>query len=487
MNRPIRKVATACFALILVLLVNANYRQVVKASDYRDDPTNRRVLERTFERERGSLVLDDAVHTVVAQSVKQVDARFEYLRTYPAGPLWAPVSGFYSFLYGASALEQTEDQVLSGEDDRLFTARVSDALTGREPRGGDVVLTLNAAAQQAAATGLAGKKGAVVALDPKTGAILALASAPTYDPNTISTFDGTAARAAYNALSADAGKPLLNRALGQSYPPGSTFKVVTSAAALADGRTPDTLVASPRQLVLPQTSNPLTNFGGESCGADRISLAQALRISCNTAFAQLALDVGQQKLLAAAQSFGFNDSGLRVPLRVAASGFPQEQDLPSLGQSGIGQRDVQATPLQMAMVAAGVANGGTIMKPYLVKKVEAPDLSVFDQARPTTYRTAVSPDVAAQLKAMMELVVQSGSGTSAKINGVAVAGKTGTAQNAVGAAPHAWFISFAPADDPKVAVAVLVENGGDLGSEATGGRIAAPIAKAVMQAVLGSS
>ncbi|MCW2622181.1 MAG: penicillin-binding protein, partial [Frankiales bacterium] len=363
MNRPLRKVAVACLVLFGILLANANYRQIVKGSDYRDDPANRRVLERTYERERGALVLADPARTVVARSVEQ-DARFKYLRTYPAGPLYAPATGFYSFVYGATGMERAEDKVLSGEDDRLFVKRISDALTGREPRGGDVVLTLQAAAQQAAAAGMAGKQGAVVALDPRTGAILALVSAPSFDPNALSSFDGAAVRAAYTAAAGDPAQPLLNRALNQSYPPGSTFKVITSAAALQAGRTPETLVLSPRQLTLPQTTAPLNNFGGESCGADQITLADALRISCNTAYAQLALDIGQQALFDQAKAFGFDDDNLDVPLPVSASRFPEQQDLPSLGQSGIGQRDVRATPLQMAMVAAGIANGGTVMKPY---------------------------------------------------------------------------------------------------------------------------
>lgn len=487
MNAPLRRVAAACLVLFGLLLLNVNYRQVVKASAYREDPRNTRVLVRNYERARGSIALAGPGRPLIARSV-ETSGRLKYLRTYPAKDLYAHVTGFFSFIFGQDGLEDTEDPVLSGEDPRLLVTRLSDTLTGREPHGGDVVVTLQQAAQQAAYDGLKGKRGAVVALDPRTGAILALASAPTYDPGQLSSFDAAAVRAYRATLVApDAGDPLLNRALSQTYPPGSTFKVITAAAALQDGITPDTQIPAPTVLDLPQSSGSLRNFSGESCGnGTTSSLADALRISCNTAFAQLGLTLGQDRLRTQAQAFGFGDRGLTVPEPVAASGFPGELDLPSLAQSAIGQRDVRVTPLQMAMVAAGIADGGTIMRPYLVREVQAPDLTRLSLAQPETYRQAVPRAVADQLKTMMESVVSAGTGTAAQIPGVRVAGKTGTAQNRPGAAPHAWFIGFAPADNPRVAVAVIVENGGDAGSEATGGRVAAPIARAVMRAVLGS-
>jgi peptidoglycan glycosyltransferase len=280
---------------------------------------------------------------------------------------------------------------------------------------------------------------------------------------------------------------LLNRAIQQTYPPGSTFKVITSAAALSSGKfTPDSTIPAPNELKLPQTSSTIRNFGGETCGDGKVdTLADSLRISCNTAFAQLGLDLGQDTLRSQAEKFGFGQGELALPTTVARSVFPGSLNPPQLAQSSIGQFDVQVTPLQMAMVAAGVANGGDVMKPYLVREVQAPDLSVLDRARPSVYRHAVDRPVADQLNAMMQLVVASGTGTGAQIPGVPVAGKTGTAQHAVGQAPHAWFIGFAPANDPQVAVAVLVEDGGTAGPEATGGAVAAPIARDVMRAVLG--
>jgi peptidoglycan glycosyltransferase len=348
------------------------------------------------------------------------------------------------------------------------------------------VLTLNRAAQQAAYDGLAGKVGAVVALDPRTGAVLAEASSPSYDPTALSSHDPARIRSTYTKLMADPRNPLLNRAVQSTYPPGSTFKVITAAAALAAGLSPTTEIPSPTVLKLPGTTANLNNFGGERCGNGTTdTLADALRISCNTAFGQLGMTLGAAKVGKQAQAFGFGDSSLQLPQPVASSVYPARLNKPQEAQSAIGQYDVRVTPLQMAMVAAGVANNGVVMRPYLVKELQAPDLSRLDLASPSVYSQAVSSTVAQQLTAMMEGVVSNGTGTRAQIPGVRVAGKTGTAQHAVGQPPHAWFIGFAPAQNPQVAVAVLVENGGSLGSDATGGAVAAPIAQAVMRAVLG--
>jgi peptidoglycan glycosyltransferase len=349
-----------------------------------------------------------------------------------------------------------------------------------------VVLTLQQAAQQAAYDGLAGHRGAAVAIDPRTGAVLAMVSTPSYDPNRLSSHEGDKIRAYYNALQDDDADPLLNRVVQQTYPPGSTFKVITSAAALSSGKfTPDSRIPSPRELDLPQTDRNLKNFGGESCGDGKTStLADAFRISCNTAFGQLGMTLGGDAVREQAEKFGFGEEDLQVPTRVARSVVPDELSPPQEAQAAIGQYDVRVTPLQMAMVAAGVANDGVVMKPYLVETVRGPDLDVISEAEPQELSRAVSSDVAAQLTRMMTAVVAKGTGTRAQIPGVTVAGKTGTAQHGKGKAPHAWFISFAPAEDPQVAVAVVVEDGGQLGHEGFGGSIAAPIAKKVMEAVL---
>ena len=486
MNGPLRKVAVACLVLFGLLLLNVNYVQVVKAKGYRDDPRNRRVLLRTYDRLRGPIVLGTGKdRQTVAKSVRTTDS-LTYLRTYPGGAVYAPVTGFNSLVYGRTGVERLQDRVLSGEDDRLFVRRLSDYVTGNAPQGGSVVLTLDRAAQQAAYDGLRGKVGAVVALSPRTGAVLAMATSPSYDPTTVSSHDPAGIRAAYQKLIGDDTDPLQNRGVERTYPPGSTFKVITTAAALASGRyAPDTRIPSPTKLTLPQTSKTLGNFGGEQCGDGKTdTLADALAISCNTAYAALGLALGQDAVRRQAEAFGFGDDRLELPQRVAPSIYPDTLSPPQVAQSAIGQYDVRVTPLQMAMVAAGIANGGEVMRPYLVSEVQAPDLSALDVARPEVYRRAVSAQVAATLTTLMEGVVTSGTGTAAQLPGVRVAGKTGTAQHG-GAAPHAWFIGFAPAEDPTVAVAVLVEDGGSLGSDATGGKVAAPIAREVIKAVLG--
>jgi peptidoglycan glycosyltransferase len=485
-NRPLRRVATACLVLFGLLLVNVNWVQVVKADAYRDDPRNSRVLLRTYERERGPIaVLAEAGRRdAVAESVR-TEGPLTWLRQYPGGPAYAHVTGYYSLVYGRTGIERAQDRVLSGEDDRLFVRRLSDYVTGNAPKGGTVVLTIDPQAQAAAFRGLQGKRGAVVALDPRSGAVLAMASTPSYDPARLSSFDPADIRAYYAQLTDAADDPLLNRAISKTYPPGSTFKVVTAAAALESGEvTPETQIPSPQELDLPQTNQDLRNFGGTACTGETSTLADALRISCNTAFGSLGLTLPEDVLREQAERFGFGDNDLRVPTSVADSRYPEETNPPQAAQSAIGQYDVRVTPLQMAMVAAGVAQGGDVMRPHLVQEVQAPDLSVLEVPKPQVYSQAVSGQVAAELTRMMELVVAEGSGRRAQIDGVRVAGKTGTAQHAPNRPPHAWFIGFAPADDPQVAVAVVIEDGGNLGNEATGGALSAPIAADVMRAVL---
>jgi peptidoglycan glycosyltransferase len=488
-NAPLRKVAVACLVLLGLLLINVNYVQVVKASDYRNDSRNKRGLLRSYSHERGPIVLSaGGGANAVALDKATPSEQLKFLRTYPGGAAFAHVTGFSSFVYNRTGIEQAENDVLSGQSDNLFARRLSDYITGRKAEGGRVVLTLQQAAQRAAYAGLQGKRGAVVALDPRTGAILAMVSTPSFDPARLSSHDSTRIKDYWERLQDDPAKPLLNRAISERYPPGSTFKVITSAAALSSGSfTPDTVIDSPHELTFNDTKDTLKNFGGETCGdGAHDTLAHSLVISCNTAFGALGMKIGTDALRSQAEKFGLDDDGLRTPLRVAESVFPADDLSQSqLAKSAIGQYDVAVTPLQMAMVAAGIANGGTIMTPYLVREVQAPDLSTLSQTRPEVYKKPVSAAVADQLTAMMQQVVANGTGTAAQIPGVPVAGKTGTAQHGEGAHPHAWFIAFAPANDPQVAIAVLVEDGGNLGSDATGGKVAAPIARDVMRAILG--
>ncbi|MGN8244373.1 peptidoglycan D,D-transpeptidase FtsI family protein [Cellulomonas soli] len=483
MNTPLRRLASVALAMFLALMVGTTWVQYVQADSLNNDPRNVRTLYREYGNARGPIVV---AGEAVASSV-EVDDAFGYQRTYANGELYSALTGYYSIVNGRSALEKYANDQLTGRSDQLFFTRLRDVLTGRSPEGAAVETTILPAAQQAARDGLGDQQGAVVAIEPSTGKILALVSTPGFDPTVLATHDTTAANAAYQELLAADGDPLVSNAISEIYPPGSTFKLVTAAAALESGQyTADSTLPAPVELDLPLTSATLGNFGGGGCGADPITLADALRISCNTAFAQLGMDLGDDALRTQAERFGFGMSDLTIPMLVAESVFPDELDAPQTAQSSIGQYSVAATPLQMAMVSAAIANGGVLMTPYTVQAVRSADLTVVDETTPTELSTAVSPGTATTLTSMMVGVVQNGSGTAAQISGVQVAGKTGTAQTSTDEAPHAWFTGFAPADNPQVAVAVLVEHGGSVGSEATGGKIAAPIAKAVMQAVLGS-
>jgi peptidoglycan glycosyltransferase len=487
MNRQLRHVAIAALVMFAALLINSNYVQVIDASSLRANPHNVRVLYGEYSNKRGPI---EVAGKDVARSVATDDA-LKYLRTYPGGAAYAPVTGYYSLVVGASGIEQAEDPVLAGTDNRLFIKRLSDEITGRTPQGGSVELTLNPKAQQAAFKGLHGVRGAVVALNPTTGAILALATSPSYDPSTLSTHNSQQINRAYHRLLHTTGDPLIDRAISETYPPGSLFKIVTASAAFTSGKfTPSSVVKSPTALKLPLTTTYLHNFGGESCGNGQTdTISDAFRISCNTAFAGLGLKVGIHALAAQARAFGVGSS-LSVPLPVAPSQISADANAPNTALSAIGQYDDALTPLQAALIGAAIANKGVEMKPYLVAQTEAPDASVLTQTKPQVLRRAVSPQVAAQVTSMMELVVQSGTGVAARIPGITVAGKTGTAQHGTASehlAPDAWFVSFAPAQHPTVAVAVLVEDGGSLGSDATGGAVSAPIARSVMCAVLGCS
>lgn len=464
-----------------LLLLNANYLQVVRADDLHNNSHNPRLIAEEYSRQRGPILVGGEP---IVRSVA-TDDRLKYLRTYSQGKLYAPATGFYSLVYGASGIEAESNSILAGTDNSLFVRRIIDLLTGTQPKGGSVSLTLNPKAQKVAYDDLHGRAGAVVAIDPSTGAILALVSSPSYDPNKVSSHDPAAVRKNYNALIDRKSRPMLDRALRQTYPPGSTFKLVTASAALESGKyTPSSKVDNNPSLNLPLTSANLPNYDGAPCTSGTATLTIALENSCNVAFGKIGLELGDEAIRTQAQKFGFNNA-FEVPMRSVASRFPDELNQPQTAQSAIGQFDVLATPLQMAMVAAAIANRGVLMQPYLVKEVLAPDLSVLDRTQPRAIGEAVSPQTAAELATMMTKVVEEGTGPNAAISGIKVAGKTGTAQQGEGRKPHAWFVSFAPADsDPKVAVAVVLENGGGA-VEVSGNTLAAPIAKDVMQAVLG--
>ena len=485
MNRPIRRVATASLVLFGLLFLNVNYLQVVRADALRKDSRNTRLLLDEYSRPRGAIIAGRA--TLVES--RETKDRLKYLRVYADGKddlaaAFAPVTGSYSLVFGATGIERSHNDTLAGVDDRLFVSRLSDILTGREPEGGNVRLTIDPDLQRLAYQQLGGRRGAVVALDPRSSAVLAMVSTPSYDPNVLSSHDPAKIRKAHKTLSEDKDRPLLNRAAEEVYPPGSTFKVITAAAALENGMKATDEIECSREITLPLTRNvKLRNFAGESCEAPKVTLTTAMKHSYNTSFATLGMRLGGGKIQEMAEAFGFN-ARPAFPLRVVGSGFPQGLNAPQTAQSAIGQFDVRATPLQMASVAAAIGNDGRLMRPYVVSEVLAPDLTQLDKTRPEQQGEPVSRSTADQLTAMMVEVVRSGTGTRAQIPGVEVAGKTGTAQHG-GPSPHAWFIGFAPADRPTIAVAVFVESGGG-DDNATGGRVAAPIAQAVMAARLRS-
>ncbi|MFJ4813218.1 penicillin-binding transpeptidase domain-containing protein [Streptomyces longwoodensis] len=483
MTRHIRYAAFFCVLLLAALLVNAARVQVVQSPAYDGNPANRRATIARYGQPRGDILVGGRPVTGSRDSGEQL----RYERTYVDGPLYAPVTGFASQEYGRTLLEATEDGVLSGSDPLLAPLPLLSDLTRARAAGGDVETTLDRGAQRAAFEGLAGRKGAVAAVDPGTGRVLALVSSPSYDPGELSG-NGAAAARAWARLNADPDRPMLNRAVRQTYPPGSTFKVVTAAAALDAGvvRNLDARTRSPAPYRLPGTTTRLDNEGD---GCRDAPLREAFQWSCNTVFAKLGVDVGVARMGATAEAFGFNDAGLRIPFAVAPSTFDTTVDRAQLALSSIGQYNTRATPLQMAMVAAAVANGGQLRTPYLVERTTRRSGSTVAAAGPRPARQVVRPSTARKLRQLMEDVVREGTGRKAAVPGATVGGKTGTAQHGLGnsGVPYAWFVSWAQADgdlQPKVAVAVVVEDASADRGDITGGGMAAPIARAVMQAVL---
>ena len=497
MNKPIRNLSVFCMLLFVALLANATFLQYWQADDLSSlsaHPDNRRVRDLQFSRERGAILVQGKA---IAQSVKSKD-RYKFQRVYPNGPQYAQVTGYFSRDFGLGGIEANQDSILSGSDSSLFVNRVIDLFGNDEPKGGNVTVTINPKAQKAAFDGLrklgTNVKGAVVAIEPATGKILAMVSSPTYDPNKLATHDFAAAGRTKARLQSSPDGPLQNRAIEETLPPGSTFKVVTSSAALDKSRfTPDSRVPGGRILDV-TNGRPVQNENGASCGGGTITLARALEVSCNVAFAWLGLKVGEKDMRAQSDAYGFgaryftelDDSLTKQAISHFSDPPPGSDTLDPafLALSAIGQYDVRATPLQMAMVVAGVANSGKVMKPYLVDEVQSPDLDVLKKTESSELSQAISPATSRQLTEMMVGVVDQGTAVSAQIPGVRVAGKPGTAQSAPGRPPYAWFVSFAPADDPKVAVAVLVQDAGVDRDAISGNGLAAPIAKSVMEAVI---
>jgi peptidoglycan glycosyltransferase len=501
-NASIRRVGIGVLVLFLVLVGQATYLQVVRADDLENDPRNVRVFLRDYARPRGLILSSD--RAILAQSVA-TDDELEQVRVYPpeTAQLFAHVVGYQAVNLGSTGVEAEYNDQLVGRDFDIAIDDISDFFSG-EDRRGNVALTMSREAQQLSADALAGRRGSIVVLDVESGAIVAAYSNPTFDPNPLASHDTQAANAYFAALNADPTKPALPRAWREIFPPGSTFKVVTTGVGLEHELVPNPpsppgppyrlTVDNPvypdlRALDLPQTDRTLANFGGDECGGN---LAQSFRVSCNTTFAQIGLDLGD-RLAAGIEQYGVSTTAADTDLRpdLVRSIGPEagtfELNQPAFAQAAIGQGAVAVTPMAMAMVAAGVANEGVMMVPHVLDHLENSDGqairgTAFDARE---YRRAMQPTTATTVRDLMIDVVNNGTGTRAQIPGIQVAGKTGTAQ-VEGEQAHAWFIGFAPAEAPRYAIAVLVENGGDLasGDSGTGGRVAAPLAAQVLGGLL---
>lgn len=498
MRKQLKALGAAIIVCYALLFLKLNQVQVLDADRYNSRPDNTRSLQRDFNQPRGDILTADGVVVATSETRR---AALRYQRVYPHGELYSQVSGFYSFTLGSDGVERSYNEELAGRTSELRLHALPGFLTETSTEG-NVILTVRSKVQEAARDALGDRRGSVVALDPRSGAILAMWSTPAYDPNVISYNDGERARAAKTLLDASAEKPLLAKTYRETYPPGSTFKVVTSTAGLTSGKVTPESPSYPvvRDYTPPGTSRPISNFGGSLCGG---TLFTILARSCNTSFAQMAVqDLGPGPMVQAAEAVGFNGAPPIDLPRPAASRYPTDygavlerpegqapvyEDSARLAQTAIGQNDVSATPLQMALVAAGVANEGTVMRPHVGAAVAAPDGTIVWRYDERPWRTAMTPEVAGTLREAMVGVVENGTARRMRIDGVEVGAKTGTAQ--LGTTPpksHGWMIAFAgpPGEPPEVAVAVIVERL-DGASEATGASTAGPVARAVIEAALG--
>jgi penicillin-binding protein A len=471
MFAPIYRLFVVVVVLFGALVFATSWWTVFGADPLRDNPANRRALLEQARIKRGLIKAADG--TVLARSVKRSDGTFT--RRYPQGTLLSHAVGYSFIRFGQAGLERSRNGALTGDRDDITS--IVDELRGKRQEGDDVITTLDPRAQRAAIDALGGQKGAVVALDPKSGAVKVMASVPQYDPNEIPDIFGR--------LNKDPDAPLLNRTTQGQYPPGSTFKVVTAVAGIDSGKfSPDSVLNgdSPKTI----SGAPLSNDGGESFGD--IDLTRALTFSVNTVWAQVAEGVGQRTMAKYMERFGFY---ARPPLDYPAgqryvSGVftsrgltPVTSNQVDIGRVGIGQGGLLATPLQMAMVAGAVANKGELVKPHLTDRIVDPDGRVTDDIGTTKYHRVMSGDTAAKLTQMMTQVVKEGTGTAAALSGIELAGKTGTAEVENGATNQVWFIGFAPVSDPKIAIAATVER-----SDGFGGTVAGPIAKQVLETLL---
>jgi peptidoglycan glycosyltransferase len=479
MITPLRRVGMIVLAMFAALFVSSSVIHVVASEDIAEDSRNVRTLYESFSAERGQILVGGIP---IARSIP-VETQFTFLRTYSDGELYAPVVGYYTLNQGNAGIESALNSVLSGRANSQAFEQLVALVTGTTPEGASVALTIDPEIQRVAWEALGDQRGAVVALDPATGRILAMVSKPSFDPNPLASHQSSVVLDAYNTLNDAPSNPLDNRTIaGDQYFPGSVFKILMMAAALDSGRySAESEFPNPAELALPLSTNTVKNSGGRLCGGEEtVTLEEAFRLSCNIPFAELGLELGENTIGSLADAFGFGAT-LEIPLRVTPSTFPRGMDQAQLMLSSFGQYDVRVTPLQVAMMSAAIANNGELMRPNLVDSIIAPNLRVLQDFQPTVYSSPVSPSTAQELTRMMVGNVSQGVASNAAIVGVDVAGKTGTAETGLDTGRSFWFTGFAPAEAPRVVVAVVVE--GDR-SEGSGNSVAAPIARKVMEAVI---
>ncbi|MET8305579.1 penicillin-binding transpeptidase domain-containing protein [Micromonospora sp. NPDC005173] len=495
MNAPLRRVGVVVMVLFGLLFANLNWVQAYKADEYRTSDYNGRVQVAEYDRKRGNI---EAGGTALATS-KETTGKLKFLRTYPGGAKYAQVLGYKPVNLADTGIERVENDFLAGTSDQLFGDRFKDMFTGDQTAGGNVLLTLSKRAQDVAYDQMRNnqqgvKRGAAIAIDPRTGAVQALVSMPSFDPNPLASHNTNEAAAAYNKLEQDPDGPLKNRALGETLPPGSTFKIVVAAAALENGISKTTPIAAGSSYTPPTSGEPIRNAAPSICPQPQVTLLEAVTESCNTGFAQLGVRLGANTIKEKARQFGFEQDDLTVgqlgegglPTAASRTGSIQNadggDDPAALAQSSIGQRDVRMTPLEGAMIAGAVAYEGKQMRPYLVRQLLAPDRTTsYYTAKSRELRQPVSPQVAGDLREMMVSVVQKGTGQKAAISGYTVGGKTGTAQSAPDRPDHGWFIGFALDKNgtPVSAVCVVLEQAGSGGS-AEAARIGGQIMRAAI-------
>lgn len=486
MNKYLRQLFTAVIVIFVILGISSTIIMAIQSNALAYNGHNVRTLYKEYGTARGSILASDG--TVLAKSDPTTDA-FSYQRVYSNGAVYAPVTGFYSIANPASqGIEAAENELLNGESDALFWQRLKTLLVGQTNEGATIETSINTKLQTLAYKLMDGKDGAVVAIEPNTGRILTMVSTPSYDPNTLASHSTGEASSAYTALANDESNPMLNHAISELYPPGSTFKTVVMAAALETGKYDlDTQIPAGSSYTLPNTETQLTNAESAGDGSDgKISLKDALTYSSNTAFAQLGVSLGDEKVADMAKKLGFDSpitiagtSSSGLPMTAVASKFPEDISDDRLALASIGQGDTLVTPLQNAMIAAAIANGGKLMKPTLVDRVRLNDLSVLSETKPSVMSNAFSKDTADKLTTAMESVITTTYPYLA-ISGVSVAAKTGTAQiGENNSSIDGWIIGFAPANDPKIAISVVVHNVDLYGSMSAG-----PIMQALMEEAL---